>query len=251
MDALKSTDAQINRRHLLGLAGVAVAGSALSAMIFQSFREEFLSLGSIWPQDMQVLFFGERHGNFHDNSFLLDTSNEWKPLGVTHLALEVPCDYQTVVDRYSSGEISRHELVRNLSHCFGGFPETLQAEIELIDRANQLGLKIICADAEFDYVKTYGFPFSRGLTERNRRWATNISGVIEQNPSARIICFGGEGHFGYQPSNSIHYVNEFLLRTGVSSFVIRCSTSEKTGYLTDEYRNCDLVLRIPGAGKHE
>ena len=206
-------------------------------------KQEKIDYQKIWPNNIPVLCIGENHSTKFEELHMLRSLNTFQKMGVTHLALEIPCDFQETIEQYKNGKIQKDDMHKRLNKVLDG-PFGNEETMEILDKVLELkNIKIVCADAEEEFVRKYGGPFSPSLGKRNTIWAHNIANIIKERKDARVIVRGGKRHFGYN-SYEPHFVNQFLRSEGFESVVAQYTISEKTKHRKDELRTYDWMLNV-------
>ena len=247
MERMKSAsqeEEKLNRRDAIKGIAALFSGLYLQAMTGCSpiKEQEKIDYRKIWPDDIPVLFVGESHSTSFEELHVMNTLNDFKKMGATHLALEIPLDFQETVEQYVNKQIRKEDVHKRLDEVLDGQFGN-EDTIALMDKALESELKIVCADAEEEFVRKYGGPFSPGLTKRNTIWAKNIANIMKGKKDARVIARGGRKHFGYNAYEP-HFVNQLLRNEGFESVVAQYTTSGKTTQQTDALRRYDWVLNV-------
>ncbi len=92
----------------------------------------------------QVMSFGEHHKRMLDDFFVISLLPMLKEEGYTHLAYEIPTQFQGIIDNYLSGEITYRELKGRMIQ---------DNEIPLLKAAKHYGFKVVAYDTKLDSKK--------------------------------------------------------------------------------------------------
>lgn len=190
---------------------------------FVAKHRERVDYSRIWPKDVPIIFFGERHTLSSDHDEVIEHLKELKERhGLTHIALEaINQKDQPALDRYMAGKMSREEFAQYVSR-FG--PEMAEKFLQQIDLAKKLGLKVLALD---DNTNNSGTPRSSqddlAWRIRNDNWARTIDKVLKQHADARVLVFCGSGHSRYTDNHATDIsANEILKRQyGRESVVVK------------------------------
>ena len=145
-------------------------------------------------QDCRIIMFGEWHGSYRDdNDFFIDLLPELKAKGYGYLALEISDNPQTeiakIIYAYIKGYIKRDDLGEMWSNFIA---IKINGWLDLIDRAKNLDIKIIC----YDYEEPPGE--ARDINYRDRTAFRNLKKFFDSEKK-KIIVYCGEMHISRKP----------------------------------------------------
>lgn len=92
----------------------------------------------------QIMSFGEHHQRMLDDFFVISLLPMLKEEGYTHIAYEIPDEFQGVIDSYISGEIDYSELKKR-TEC--------GSELPLLKAAKHYGFRVVAYDIKLDREK--------------------------------------------------------------------------------------------------
>ncbi len=158
-----------------------------------------LDYSKIWPNDTNLLFFGEDHTEDEtENQEILNMLPLLKEQGFTHLATEFQNSaIQSVIDSYQAGLVNIDALTNNKR----GFFKIDSFDLSTIKKATELGIKVIALDISKmatrsqDDIDTRSY---EGMNLRNDHWMKLIKAIFNKNPKAKIVVHCGRTHSGYR-----------------------------------------------------
>ncbi len=151
-----------------------------------------LNYEQIWG-NYRVVSFGEHHDVMMDKDQIIQHLQEFRDrFGLTHVALEMfPASAQPLLDRYMLGQATREEVLAALNEQWYHGPAVSERIMQLLDAIRDLGLTPVALDLPFNR----GGHTPAGMNLRNQQWARIVAQVLQNNPNARILVFGGSAHF--------------------------------------------------------
>lgn len=199
-------------------------------------------------QDCRIIMFGEWHGPYRaDNDFLIDLLPELKAMGYDYLALEVSENPQSeiakIVYAYIKGYIKRDDLGKMWS---GFITLKINGWLDLVDRAKDLDMKIIC----YDYEGPPGEKDDRNY--RDRKAYYNLKSVLSSSGSKKVIIYCGEMHISRKPvffeGERLYLIGSYLNRVYKNELL---TVSLIPVFFRMESRNqitqssfCDIIVNI-------
>lgn len=189
-----------------------------------------------WPNDLQLLIFGERHTEVESRSFLIERLKLMAREGVDTLALEMfNSNAQELLDDYLKDLVELSEVKVTLKEHWN-YPS--KSYIELIEKAKSLGLHILALD---DRPSVNGLSFSKALKTRDRHMAKKLIEHFKNRPNSKVVALTGRLHayrtfsVNQKPQTIIELVQDQLPRIRTKSYLM-LGRREKTAFtvLIDE-----------------
>lgn len=221
--------------------------SSLDQMVafLRNHREKDINYETLWPANYRIISFGENH-SVNDERDITDNLGLYYRQGATHLAIEKPTGFQPVVHQYLQNSILDDEFLSKLKDG-SFFPEN--GTFEVIRKARDLGMKVVCMDFRFPEITSRWDE----LNERNKHMASVLTNILEKEKNARIVAHCGAGHFSYTPvhtridgtTESILPVHTYLLERGMSTFKVMYAGQLKvTDSEIESYKDLDKTGKL-------
>jgi hypothetical protein len=134
----------------------------------------------------RVVGLGETHQTPNGLRTMLELMMpDLKAAGVTHLALELRQQDQEFVNRAATGD---EEAIRKLETIYAWNDDTTR----LIQAAAKASIKLVTVDKNFPEGT---LPAASEFQERDNVMAKAIQAIVESDPNARVLSFGGRHHW--------------------------------------------------------
>lgn len=150
-------------------------------------RPSKLEYKNLQIEEANLVIIGEMHPNISPKKIAIDIIE--KDPSFTHLALEMfNQTSQEKIDNFQEGKITADELEETLSSewSYNSAPY-----MELIIKANKLGLKIIALDNRKSVTQS---DLSQNLIERDIIWAKKLSEIFLEDNTGKILMLSGKLH---------------------------------------------------------
>jgi hypothetical protein len=174
--------------------------------------DDWVKKKEIWPDNVQVLAFGDEHESAAPKEELVKIL----ATGVTHLMVEFypTSRFQKLMQDYMDGRISRERMI-NAQYCDAYFVGCGVSLVNILDEAKKMGVSVLPIESE----RSADEPVTpESMYARNKEWASNIQKICQENPDCRVVVFGGAAHMGYVSNGTT--VNQILAGSGISSRVV-------------------------------
>ena len=214
-------------------------------------REKTIDYKTLWPDEYPIISFGENHRSIYDDLDIAKHLEIYRNQGATHLALEESPSFQPVINEYLYGDISDEDLLRKLKEKT---PFPMEGKSEIIRKARELGIKVVCMDTE-----KHGRPGWHQFIERNKHMASFLASILAKEKNARIIAHAGAGHFSYVThyrridgtEGSILPVSAYLPEKCIDTFGVMYAGGFKTSpedvdFYKDLDKKREFYLKEPG-----
>lgn len=185
-------------------------------------RPSKMNYKNLQIEDTDLVIIGEMHPNISPKKIAIDIIE--KDSSFTHLALEMfNQTSQEKINDFQEGKITADELETILSSewSYNSAPY-----MELIVRANELGLKITALDNRKSVTQS---DLSQNLIERDMIWAQKLTEIFKEDNSRKVLMLSGKLHSfkKLQQENStnkiktvVELINENITIKTKSFFVI-------------------------------
>ncbi|MEW5758667.1 MAG: hypothetical protein AB1755_04255 [Candidatus Omnitrophota bacterium] len=142
-------------------------------------------------QRSPVVFFGETHNFSITRDFIISHIEQFRDAGVTHIAIELPLDFQHNIDEYyNTGDEEGILKIFNLEDRVA--KDMAYSFLRLIKAAKENGIFIQLFDVS---TTVRSDSLDVRLSDRyNSQLATNIYSIIVKNPQAKIAVLCGGMH---------------------------------------------------------
>ncbi|MBX9725085.1 MAG: ChaN family lipoprotein, partial [Candidatus Obscuribacterales bacterium] len=143
-------------------------------------------------KDKQVLLVGENHTDMQIKENIANEAGRLKEGGVTHFGAEIiPQAMQETLDRFGKGDKdAANELKKYINNSWEkSYPGTGDSYMKILESMKDNGIKIVGLDINNHIDNNSDFK------PRDAAWSAAIANVVKNDPSAKILAFGGKNHF--------------------------------------------------------